>query len=107
MALGCSISMPDIAPGEASHFIPITGPAVSPADSRQSLIEKDKAIRLPHEYFYPVSPSPAEKEDSAPSRIHVKLILYNGTEAVYGLPHIRVAADDVDLINGRDVADHV
>ena len=53
--------------------------------------------------FDPVPSSSTEKEESTGRRIHLKLILDNGTESVNGFPHIGVAADNVDLLKSGDV----
>ena len=53
--------------------------------------------------WFTVYSSSTEKEESTGRRIHLKLILDNGTESVNGFPHIGIAADNVDLLKSGDV----
>ena len=77
-------------------------PLIAAAD-RQALIDQNEAVRFPEQGFDPVPSSSAEKEESTGRRIHLKLVLDNGTESVNGFPHIGVATDNVDFLKPGDV----
>ena len=78
------------------------GPLIAAAD-RQALIDQNEAVRFPEQGFDPVPSSSTEKEESTGRRIHLKLVLDNGTESVNGFPHIGVTTDNVDLLKSGDV----
>ena len=54
--------------------------------------------------FDPVTTSAAEKIQRSPVWIHVQPVLHDRAEAVNGSPHVGVAADNIKLIRGRDIA---
>lgn len=56
-----------------------------------------------YEGFDPVPSSSAEKEESTGRGIHLKLVLDHGAKSVNGLPHIGIAADNVDFFKSGDV----
>ena len=53
--------------------------------------------------FDPVPSSSAEKEESTGRGIHLKLVLNHGAESVNRLPHIGIAADNIDLFKSGDI----
>ena len=70
---------------------------------RQPLVDQNKAIRFTEQSFDPVPSSSTEKEESTGRRIHLKLVFDNGAESVNGFSHIRIAADNIDLLKSGDV----
>ena len=90
-------------PGKVPDLRLLPGPLIAAAD-RQTLIDQDEAVRFLEQGLDPVPSSSTEKEESTGRRIHLKLILDNGTESVNGFPHIGVAADNVDLLKSGDIA---
>ena len=89
-------------PGKIPDLRLFPGPLIAAAD-RQALIDQNEAVRFPEQGFDPVPSSSTEKEESTGRRIHLKLVLDNGTESVNGFPHIGVATDNVDLLKSGDV----
>lgn len=83
-------------PGKIPDLRLLPGPLL-PAADRQPLIDQNEAVRFTEQSFDPVPSSSAEKEESTGRRLHLKLVLDNGTESVNGLPHIGVATDNIDL----------
>lgn len=73
------------------------------AADRQPLIEQNEAVQFTEQSFNPVPSSSAEKEKSTRRRIHLKLVLDNGTESINGFAHIGVDADNIDRFKSEDI----
>ena len=61
------------------------------------------AIRFTEQSFDPVPSSSTEQEERTGCRIHLELVLDNGTETIDRFAHIRIAADNVDLFEAGDI----
>ena len=89
-------------PGKIPDLRLLSGPLIAAAD-RQPLIEQNEAVQFTEQRFNPVPSSSTEKEESTGRRIHLKLVLDNGTESVNGFAHIGVDADNVDRFKSGDI----
>src|SRR5699024_926115 len=66
-------------PGKIPDLRLFPGPLIAAAD-RQALIDQNEAVRFTEQGFDPVPSSSTEKEESTGRRIHLNLVLDNGTE---------------------------
>ena len=89
-------------PGKIPDLRLLPGPLIA-AVARQPRLEQKKSTPITEKSSDPGPSSATEKEESTGRRIHLKLILDNGTESVNGFPHIRIAADNVDLLKSGEV----
>jgi len=89
-------------PYEGSDFLWITWPAKT-ALCLHPFVKEQKTIAFPQKCFDPVASFPAEQVKGAASGIHMEFVLYDSAEPIDGTPHIRIAADNVNLVGGGDV----
>lgn len=73
---------------------------------RQPLIEQNEAVQFTEQCFDPVPSSSAEKEGSTGRRIHLKLVLDNGTESVNGFVYIDVDADNI-IVSSPEISPNI
>ena len=87
---------PELLPRKGPRFLGAPRPLV-PSSGGQPLIIEDKAVLIEVERLDPVAAFPAEEEQGIAERIQTMGLADDRAQTVYGLPHIGVACDQVDL----------
>ena len=65
----------------------------------KTLIQQQKAVIFPSKHLHTISAPAAEQKRAACEQVKLKLLLYKRRKSVNGLPHIRMSADDVDIVS--------
>ena len=89
--------------GQTANFLFVSGPVEFAV--LKSFIQQEKSIILPQQNFQSVPASSTEKKCTIIEQIKVILLLHYSCKSVNGFPHIRMTADNVDII-GFQILQH-
>ena len=68
----------------------------------KTFIQQQKAVIFPQKYLHTISATTTEqKRTVCCEQVELKLLLYKCCQPVNGLPHIRMSADDVDIVSSQ------
>ena len=65
----------------------------------KTFIQQQKAVIFPYKHLHTISAPAAEQKRTACEQVKPKLLLYKCRKSVNRFPHIRMSADDVDIVS--------
>ena len=94
----------ELLPGQVSDLRSLPGPAIASLYSGEPLVDQDISVRFFQERLDAVRPPAAKQEERVPGGVHLKLVLNDGDQTIYGFAHVGVATDDVDPVDTGDIS---